>query len=148
MKEGILFDELKSDMKRLGGSELYGQSMLAKILFAYELRKRYPQITSTSARPGLVKTGIWEGQKDIPWLLFNLVLKPMLAVTGVSVEQGVKTQLWCSFSKDAKSGSYYEPIGAAGREAALAHDDELSAKLWRWTDKELKAHGAPGWVAA
>jgi len=33
----------------------------------------------------------------------------------------------------------------AGKEGPLARDDQLSEKLWKWTEKELKAHGAPGW---
>jgi NAD(P)-dependent dehydrogenase (short-subunit alcohol dehydrogenase family) len=145
-KAGVLFDALKSDMKGHGGPELYGQATLTKILFAKELAKRYPKITSTSAHPGLTKTGAWGGEKDMNWLFWNLVVMPFVSIVGISKEEGAKTQLWCSFSQDAKSGSYYEPIGKAGKEAMIARDDELSAKLWKWTDKELKAHGAPGWV--
>lgn len=143
---GIVFDELKSDMKRHGGPALYGQAMLAKILFTQGLAKRYPQITSSSLHPGGVKTNTWEGNKDVNWLLYNLVIKTIVALKAVSVEEGIKTQLWCSFSKDVKNGAYYEPIGEAGKESVLAHDDALSAKLWDWTEKELKQHGAPGWV--
>ncbi|KAE9382214.1 NAD(P)-binding protein [Stipitochalara longipes BDJ] len=144
-KAGILFDELKTDMKGHGGAELYGQSKLADALLAYELGKRYPQITSVSVHPGAVKTGVWGGEKNVNWLLFNLVMKPLVAMRGVSPEEGVKTQLWCSFSKDVKSGSYYEKGGVAGKEGPLAHDDQLSEKLWKWTEKELKLHDAPGW---
>ncbi|RSL71255.1 hypothetical protein BHE90_015426 [Fusarium euwallaceae] len=145
---GIIFDELKSDMGNHGGHELYGQAMLAKALFAYELAKRFPQITSTSLHPGTVKSGVWGGNKDVNWLIFNVVVKPAVALTGVTNEEGCKTQLWCSFSKDVKNGHYYEPIGKEGKESKLARDDELSAKLWEWTEKELQAHGAPGWKQA
>lgn len=143
---GILFEELKTDMKGHGGAELYGQSMLAKALFAHELAKQYPQVTCSSVHPGTVKSGVWDGDKDINWLISNAVIKPLVALTGVSNDEGAKTQLWCSFSKDVKSGKYYEPIGKAGKESKLARDDELSAKLWEWTDKELQAHDSPGWV--
>jgi NAD(P)-dependent dehydrogenase (short-subunit alcohol dehydrogenase family) len=40
-KEGIIFEKLKTDMAESGGTVLYGQVMLAKALFAYELAKRY-----------------------------------------------------------------------------------------------------------
>ncbi|KAF5013110.1 hypothetical protein FDECE_830 [Fusarium decemcellulare] len=145
---GILFDEVKSDMAGHGGHELYGQAMLAKSLFAYELAKRYPQITSTSLHPGTVKSGVWAGDKGVNWIIFNVFVKPAVALTGVSNEEGCKTQLWCSFSKEVKNGAYYEPIGIAGKESKLAHDDELAARLWEWTDKELQTHGAPGWKQA
>lgn len=143
---GIVFDELKSDMKRHGGPAMYGQAMLAKILFTQGLAKRYPQITSTSLHPGGVKTNTWEGDKDVNWLLYHLIIKPIVAMKAVSVEEGAKTQLWCSFSKDAENGAYYELVGEAGKESVLARDDALSTKLWDWTEKELKEHGAPGWV--
>jgi NAD(P)-dependent dehydrogenase (short-subunit alcohol dehydrogenase family) len=88
---GIVFGELKSDMKRHGGPTLYGQSMIAKALFSAGLAKRYPQITSTSLHPGGVKTNIWAGAKDVNWFPYHLVIKPMVAVTAVSAEEGIKT---------------------------------------------------------
>jgi NAD(P)-dependent dehydrogenase (short-subunit alcohol dehydrogenase family) len=144
---GILFDELKTDMKTHGGFELYAQSMLAKVLFTRALAQRYPQITSISLHPGGVKTGVWGGDKNVNWLLYNLVIKPMVNLTGVSPKEGAKTQLWCSFSKDVQNGRYYEPLGKAGKEGKLSYDDVLSAELWKWTEKELLSHGSPGWQA-
>ncbi|KAJ9606760.1 hypothetical protein H2200_008769 [Cladophialophora chaetospira] len=144
-RKGILFDELKTDMGTHSGAELYGQAKLAKTLFAYELAKRYPQITSTSLHPGTVKSNIWSGEKRFNILLNNLIIKPLVALTGVSNEEGAKTQLWCSFSKDVENGRYYEPIGKAGKDGPLSRDDDLSRKLWEWTDRELQEHGTPGW---
>jgi NAD(P)-dependent dehydrogenase (short-subunit alcohol dehydrogenase family) len=144
-KAGILFDDLKTDSKGHGGAELYAQSKLAMALLAYELAKRYPEITSVSLHPGAIKTPAWSGEKNVNWILFYLILKPLVAVRGVSPEEGAKAQLWCSFSKDVKSGSYYEKGGVAGKEGPLARDDQLSEKLWKWTEQELKAHGAQGW---
>jgi NAD(P)-dependent dehydrogenase (short-subunit alcohol dehydrogenase family) len=144
-KEGIFFDELKTDMKSHSGSELYGQANLAKTLFAYELAKRYPQITSSSLHPGTVKSNVWAGEKGVNTLINYLIVKPLVALTGVSNEEGARTQLWCTFSNEVENGRYYEPVGKAGKDGPLSRDDALSAKLWEWTDKELQAHGAPGW---
>lgn len=144
-QEGILFDELKSPMARRSAFALYGQSTLAKALFAHQLSKRYPQITSVSLHPGGVKTNVFEGEKGVNWLLYNLVIKPVVLLTGVTPEEGAKTQLWCSVSPDVKNGEYYEPVGVLGREGALTKDENLSEKLWNWTDKELKASGFSGW---
>ncbi|KAM0330231.1 hypothetical protein ACHAQA_004407 [Verticillium albo-atrum] len=147
-KAGILFDELKTDMSGHSGRELYGQSMLAKALFTHELAKRYPQITSSSLHPGTVKSSVWGGDKDVNWLVNKLLVKPLVALTGVSVEEGVKTQLWCSFSKDVQSGNYYEPVGKVGQEGKLTRDDVLSERLWKWTEEELRVSGAAGWPAS
>jgi NAD(P)-dependent dehydrogenase (short-subunit alcohol dehydrogenase family) len=144
--EGILFDELKSPMTSRTVFALYGQSTLAKALFAHELSKRYPQITSVSLHPRGVKTNVFEGEKGVNWLLYHLIMKPVVYMTGVSPEEGAKTQLWCSVSPDVKSGEYYEPVGMLGGDGRLTKDDELSSKLWTWTDKELRVFGSPGWV--
>ena len=147
-KAGILFDELRTDMKHTGGATLYGQAMLSKALFARELAKRYPQITSSSLHPGTVKTAVWGGQKDMNWFIRNFIVNPAVALSGVTNEEGVKTQLWCSFGDKVQNGSYYHPIGKAGQASKLATDDDLSRRLWEWTEKELQTHGAPGWPPA
>ncbi|EXJ58751.1 hypothetical protein A1O7_06181 [Cladophialophora yegresii CBS 114405] len=144
-KPGIFFDELKTEMRTHSGAELYGSANLAKTLFAYELAKRYPRITACSLHPGTVKSNVWGGEKGVNVLVNYLVVKPLVALTGVSNEEGAKTQLWCSFSKQLESGRYYEPVGKAGKDGPLSRDDELARRLWEWTDKELQAHGAPGW---
>ncbi|KAH8646792.1 hypothetical protein BX600DRAFT_518817 [Xylariales sp. PMI_506] len=147
-KEGILFDDLHTDMAKVGGPALYAQSMLAKILFTREMAKRYPQITFSSLHPGTVKSPIYSGSKDMNWFVLNCIMRPAVALTGVSNEEGAKTQLWCSFGKGVVSGSYYEPIGKVGKESDLAHDAGLAARLWKWTEEELLKHGASGWPQA
>jgi NAD(P)-dependent dehydrogenase (short-subunit alcohol dehydrogenase family) len=145
MTDGILFDGLRSTMAPKLGPELYGQAMLAKILFALEGAKRYPSITFSSLHPGTVKTDAWEGEKSGSWFLRNLFLKPLVIFTGVTADEGAKTQLWCSFSKDVVSGTYYEPIGKYGEEGPSARDEKLASRLWEWTDKQLNCYGSQGW---
>lgn len=148
VKGGIVFDELSSSMSGYAGSSLYGQATLAKILFARELAKRYPQITTSSLHPGTVKSPIWGGEKTVNIFVNYLVVKPLVSLTGVTSEEGAKGQLWCAFSNEVVSGKYYEPVGKGGKEGPLAQNAELSNKLWEWTDKELQKHGALGWPSA
>ena len=147
-KEGILFEGLHTAMEKTGGPTLYGQSMIAKIIIARQLAKRYPKIIFTSLHPGGVKSNVYAGNKDMNWFLLNLIIRPAVALTGVTTEEGAKTQLWCSFSKDVVNGTYYEPIGKAGKESSLSRDSQLASKLWDWTEKELLSKGAPGWPHA
>ncbi|KAL6837395.1 hypothetical protein V8C40DRAFT_260409 [Trichoderma camerunense] len=145
--DGISFNKLKTTMEGTGGVVLYAQATLAKVLFARELARRYPNITTLSMHPGIVRTEIWKGKKDAS-LLMRTFLRPLVSLIGVAPEEGVKTQLWCTVSKDVKNGAYYEPIGKANMRGKFTEDDELAGELWSWTDKELLAHGAPGWVKA
>ncbi|CAI6089580.1 unnamed protein product [Clonostachys chloroleuca] len=58
----------------------------------------------------------------------------------VSVEEGVKGQLWATATKDLQSGEYYTRIGKVETLKAEWRDDALSKKLWDWTEEELKPH--------
>lgn len=57
---GIVFKDLKTpqDCGAFGSWIRYGQSKLANILYARELARRYPGITSFSVHPGMVNTGL------------------------------------------------------------------------------------------
>ncbi|KAM0515011.1 hypothetical protein ACHAPE_006333 [Trichoderma viride] len=143
--DGVSFDKLKTNMEGTGGVVLYAQATLAKVLFARELARRYPTITSLSMHPGIVRTEIWKGKKDASFLM-RTFLRPVVSLIGVAPEEGVKTQLWCTVSKDVKNGAYYEPIGKPDMRGKFTEDDELAGELWKWTDMELLAHGAPGWA--
>ncbi|KAL4746665.1 hypothetical protein BDW72DRAFT_207143 [Aspergillus terricola var. indicus] len=59
---GIVFSDLKSEQNfsAFGGWIRYGQSKLANVLYARELARRYPSITSVSVHPGVVGTGLVE----------------------------------------------------------------------------------------
>jgi NAD(P)-dependent dehydrogenase (short-subunit alcohol dehydrogenase family) len=60
---GIVFDELRTTQENLAFAHwrLYGQSKLANILYAAELARRLPQITSVSVHPGVMMTGLVTG---------------------------------------------------------------------------------------
>jgi len=147
--EGIKFTDLKSDTcGGLGTWQRYGQSKLANILHARALAKRYPELTAVSVHPGAVSTNLTSGpvasygawlyypSKVIGWLFF----KP--------VGQGAWNQTWAAvapLARDGKSegvrtGTFYHPVGLAGKDSQLAKNEELSDRLWEWTEKELQGH--------
>ncbi|KAL7953180.1 hypothetical protein V8C34DRAFT_321457 [Trichoderma compactum] len=105
--DGISFDKLKTTIEGTGGVVLYPQATLAKVLFARELARRYPNITT--------------------FLLMRTFLRPLVSLIGVAPEEGVKTQLWCTVSKDVKNGAYYEPIGKANMRGNFTEDDKLAS---------------------
>lgn len=146
-KEGIHFDQLQTPMESHSGPGLYAQAMLAKILFCRELARRYPQITSSSLHPGTVMSNVWTGASNTNFFV-KLLFAVVVPLTGVSNEEGAKTQLWCSFSEDVENGGYYEPIGKGGQDSPLSRDPNLAEKMWDWTEETLGAHGAPGWPSS
>ncbi|EMC92078.1 hypothetical protein BAUCODRAFT_38107 [Baudoinia panamericana UAMH 10762] len=149
-KEGLKLEDMHKPDALSHGMSRYGHSKLANILFARKLAQQYPHITSTSSHPGTVRSEIWaraDGMK-----LMVLLLAPVVWWTGVTTDEGAKTQLWCAtapLSDGIDNGRYYEPIGieATGKSENAMRQD-LADALWQWTTEELGKHGAPGWPQA
>ncbi|VZI09784.1 unnamed protein product [Fusarium fujikuroi] len=111
--EGIKFDTLKGQALQMGTITRYGQSKLSNALFAKELARRYPQLTTASLQPGLVTTNLANTMSDNSWIM-RIAWKITTLFIGVDVPTGTLNQLWASTSKDVVSGTYYEPIGRTG----------------------------------
>ncbi|PHH71644.1 hypothetical protein CDD82_6396 [Ophiocordyceps australis] len=139
-RQGIVFDSLKTKAGDMGAMQRYGQSKFANVLFARQLAKLRPSLTVAAIHPGVVTTNLLAGStalwEPVRWGIGLLAYTPLL----VTVETGVKGQLWATVSNDVKSGEYYEPIGVGGKAIALANDDDLAKKLWDWTETELNAY--------
>ncbi|OTA58826.1 oxidoreductase [Hypoxylon sp. EC38] len=136
---GIVFDDLKTTQAYwlLGKWQRYAQSKLANYLYGRELARRYPDILTLIVDPGPSNTGL------VSSLGF---LDKMIVYLGninrfLDEDQGHWNQVWAvGVSKDkAKSGELYEPVGKPTD--GLTHwclDEKLAARLWDWTEGELK----------
>ena len=116
----------------------YGQSKLANILYASEIARRYPQITSTSVHPGVINTGLvtdlGSANKAFVWATTWWKMVPP--------KKGVKNQLWAATVEKDKltNGGYYEPVGIPGGHDKCSNDANLARELWDWTQKALEAY--------
>jgi NAD(P)-dependent dehydrogenase (short-subunit alcohol dehydrogenase family) len=142
-KGGITFDALRTTQdigKILGSWVRYGQTKLANILYAAELARRYPNITSVSVHPGVIATGLVDNLS-----LFN---KLLLYVTNIGRMKkpvdGACNQLWAATGnkKEIVNGEFYEPVGVPGRHDTKSKSEMLAGKLWEWTQKELERYQA------
>lgn len=120
----------------------YGQSKLANILYASELARRYPSITSVSIHPGVVKTPLVYSQG---WLnrWFIYVSQWIIGVKLLEPDQGAWNQVWAAAAAkkhELNNGEFYTPVGVNGWKSVLdstARDPKLAAKLWTWTEGVL-----------
>jgi NAD(P)-dependent dehydrogenase (short-subunit alcohol dehydrogenase family) len=134
----IPFERLKEpmDIGFMGKWKRYGFSKLANQLYASELAKQHPQITSVSVHPGVINTGLVDGLGMGNYLF----VQATTFWQQVSVEDGVKSQIWAAFVEQGKleNGAFYEPVGVEGRTTKASRDQKLAAKLWEWTEKEIE----------
>ncbi|KAK7712442.1 hypothetical protein SLS64_004826 [Diaporthe eres] len=139
---GVRFGDLRTpqNMMVMGGMIRYGQSKLANLLYARELARRHPSVTSVSVTPGIVATDLVSGQsathRAVIWV------SAMLGQGGLpSPEEAVRTQLWCATAPRGgiRNGGFYEPPGClSGVSTRYTEDEDLARRLWEWTDRELE----------
>jgi NAD(P)-dependent dehydrogenase (short-subunit alcohol dehydrogenase family) len=142
---GISFKELESGstMNRwfLGPWQRYGQSKLANILFAAELARRHPQLTSVVIHPGVVRTPmVTEMQGFVRW--FTHAMCWISGIPMMEPHEGAYNQLWCAAGvkkEDLRNGGFYRPVGvdATANLKGEGANVELAVKLWVWTDNVL-----------
>ncbi|KAI9872075.1 MAG: hypothetical protein M1830_002098 [Pleopsidium flavum] len=136
---GISFKDLRTvqDLAFAGGWVRYRQSKLANILYAAELGRRYPNITSVSIHPGVVATGL---VGNLSFANKMLVYATNLGKVKTPAE-GAYNQLWAAASEKGKgevvNGAFYEPIGVPGKHDKESQSEKLAGELWEWTQREL-----------
>lgn len=136
---GIVFDDLKTtqDYWVLGKWQRYAQSKLANLLYGRELARRYPEVLTLVADPGPSNTGLvtslgWADKMIVHLGNYNKFLDD---------GQGHWNQVWLvGVPKDkAIPGELYEPVGIPSKSyTAYCLDKKLSARLWDWTEEELR----------
>lgn len=150
---GIEFNGLRDadQFPVLGPWVRYGQSKLANILFARELGKRYPTISSVAVHPGVVGTDLVNN------LTFwnRLIVRATNPLGLMTPRQGCFNTLWAATGSDVgdkmRGGAgticsknkvaFFVPVGVADAGDAKCWDDELMAKLWDWTVSEVGVKG-------
>jgi retinol dehydrogenase 12 len=123
------FDDLQ--MKRgFSGIRQYCNAKLMNILFARELARREPEITSNALHPGAIASGFGMTTPGRIGWIFKLA-RPFL----ISEERGAQTSIWAASdpSLEGVTGKYFvkkrarNPIGAA-------RSDENARRLWEATE--------------
>ena len=141
---GINFDKLR--IPDAGSKwQRYGQSKLADILLTKFMAKKYPDITSVSVHPGLVRTELGRRVERSIWTPV-LTLARLLPLYK-DPEEGAHNTLWAAttLKSNLRNGAYYEPVGKLGGKqkrasgmADICNDDDLAEQLREWTERELK----------
>jgi NAD(P)-dependent dehydrogenase (short-subunit alcohol dehydrogenase family) len=130
----IKMDDLQAE-KRYRPMRAYGQSKLALVLFTYELARRLEGtgVTANCLHPGFVATNIGQGGLG---LIGRTVAKFIVALLGISPEEGAKTSIYLASSPDVEgvTGKYF--VKSTPKESALiSYDESLQRQLWEESAK-------------
>ncbi|GAM37692.1 short-chain dehydrogenase [Talaromyces pinophilus] len=118
----------------------YAISKAANILFAVELARRYPSITSVSVHPGVVASDLYNGTQATNGIV-GAMLPAVKLLFFRSVRSGTLNQLWAAAGarKDALvNGAYYTPVGYRNKDNRFVVDGMLAKRVWEWTEREVE----------
>ncbi|KAI1832853.1 hypothetical protein DTO027I6_8167 [Penicillium roqueforti] len=134
------FEEIldQEKLKKVNTSSRYGASKAANILFAAELSRRYPSITSVSVHPGIIITNLYDALNSSS--IFAALGTKFLRLFGSTVQQGACNSLWAAVGakkEELTNGGYYVPVGILKRRNIWACNEDMGKRLWDWTELEL-----------
>ena len=138
----IDFDNLNAE-KSYSKMGAYGQSKLACLLFAYELKRRLEKagsnVIAVSSHPGVSKTNLFT---NIPKVA-QLLMAPLLPIFTHLPKYAALPTLYAALGPDVESGDYYGPTGFNGlkgkpgkvKSKPHSYDEAVAAKLWDISEK-------------
>ncbi|TWP48865.1 SDR family NAD(P)-dependent oxidoreductase [Lentzea tibetensis] len=137
------FDDPNFEHRRYSPANAYSQSKVANLLFARELDRRSPDVTSIAAHPGVTRTDLTDNMASAHRSLLLKVGGRISHLFSQSVERGALPQLYAATALEARGGQYYGPNGLGGAfgypaeadMSARARDDLGASKLWDLTAK-------------
>ncbi len=135
----IDFQNLRGEYgsKRYSGTRAYSQSKLANILFTKELARRYAEdVTANCLHPGVVGTRFANKQANPLVSLIWTMYKPFAR----HPKKGADTSVYLAASPEVRdvSGRYFDQCQCVRRPAAIAHDEDLAAKLWDYSENAVR----------
>jgi NAD(P)-dependent dehydrogenase (short-subunit alcohol dehydrogenase family) len=119
----IVFDDMNGD-HGYDGYHAYANSKLANALFANELARREPWLTSNSLHPGVIGTKL---------------LHTVFSMPGDSAAAGARTSVYLATSPevDGVTGKYFDNCTAITA-AAQVLDRQLAQRLWVWSEQAVR----------
>ena len=110
-------------------------------MYARELARRYPEITSVSIHPGVVQTGLVTNLNFVKRSFVSLA-NMLMGVSFLTPAEGCYNQVWASAAakkSELDNGAIYYPVGKMSNSDldSDATDQALATKLWDYTNEEL-----------
>jgi NAD(P)-dependent dehydrogenase (short-subunit alcohol dehydrogenase family) len=122
--------------KHYSGVRQYCNAKLMNVLFARELARREPGITSNAVHPGAIASGFGTTGAGRFGLVFKLA-RPFL----LSEEKGAQTSIWAASERslDGVTGKYFVKQRERSPSSS-ARSDAAARRLWEATEALLRDH--------
>ena len=132
-----LFEPLPEGSDQNAKFKKYAASNRARVYFAKELCKRYPEITAVSLHPGLVNTEIIRDIEGCWFGCYKCIFR-----MGKTPEQGAATSVHCATEEKVaeQRGEYFVSCKVKSLKEKLI-DEEVQVKLWEVSEKFCKENG-------
>jgi NAD(P)-dependent dehydrogenase (short-subunit alcohol dehydrogenase family) len=144
-KGAIDFEDVNGETRAYDGWTAYAQSKLANLLFAREMARRHPAVTTVSLHPGFVESNLMK-MNAVGLMLISPILT--YGMGRINPWDGVQTSLHACLSDDLENGRYYaqvgSPRGVVGGWPTQPKDmsdqvtDDNAQKLWELSVKLSK----------
>jgi NAD(P)-dependent dehydrogenase (short-subunit alcohol dehydrogenase family) len=134
----IDFDDLNRVRSAPSAQDLYAQSKLANVLFAYELSRRYRHLNLMGAavHPGVVSSDILKEANCFIRVVGGLFMR----VAGKNASQGAAGSIMAATSPQLEGvGAVYIDQDEVNRSSDLSYDADVAARLWRMSAALTKA---------
>ena len=136
------FDDLQGE-RRYDRWKAYGQSKLANVVLAQELQRRYPQLRSAAAHPGLARTNLQPTSVAANGSRTEQLAYRLMGPLFQSAAQGALPQLFALTAPEAQPGGHYGPSELGGIKgwpkavpmAKAALDPAQGARLWQVSEE-------------
>ncbi|MFZ9270142.1 MAG: oxidoreductase [Prochlorococcaceae cyanobacterium] len=136
------FDDLQGE-RRYDRWKAYGQSKLANVVLAQELQRRYPQLRSAAAHPGLARTNLQPTSVAANGSRVERLAYQLMGPLFQSAAQGALPQLFALTAPEAQPGGHYGPSELGGMKgwpkavpmAKAALDPAQGARLWQVSEE-------------
>ena len=136
------FDDLQGE-RRYDRWKAYGQSKLANVVLAQELQRRYPQLRSAAAHPGLARTNLQPTSVAANGSRTEQLAYRLMGPLFQSAAQGALPQLFALTAPEAQPGGHYGPSELGGIKgwpkavpmAQAALDRAQGARLWQVSEE-------------
>ncbi len=134
------FENFAYGQEKYDGLDVYGQTKLANVLFAYEHTRRFQNdgIYSFALHPGVVRTQI--GVKNTKgWVNWGWKILTSLPIFTISEKEGAATSLHAALSPELEGkGGKYLKNSKVIKSTKQSYNEETARELWDLSEKLLK----------